>query len=67
LHFRLIESYQLMTQPQPTVTPKLEEPKFGFSGYAERLNGRAAMIGFALALIIEYVTGQGVLAWLGLG
>lgn len=56
-----------MTQPQPTVTPKLEEPKFGFSGYAERLNGRAAMIGFALALVIEYVTGQGVLEWLGLG
>lgn len=56
-----------MTQPQPTVTPRLEEPKFGFSEYAERLNGRAAMIGFALTLIIEYATGQGVLAWLGLG
>lgn len=56
-----------MTLPQPTVSPKLEEPKFGFSEYAERLNGRAAMIGFALTLIIEYATGQGVLAWLGLG
>lgn len=56
-----------MTQLRPTVTPKLEEPKFGFSEYAERLNGRAAMIGFALTLIIEYVTGQGVLEWLGLG
>lgn len=56
-----------MTQLKPTVTPKLEEPKFGFSEYAERLNGRAAMIGFALALMIEYVTGQGVLEWLGLG
>lgn len=55
-----------MTQPQPTVTPKLEEPKFGFSEYAERLNGRAAMIGFALTLVIEYVTGHGVLEWLGL-
>jgi hypothetical protein len=56
-----------MTQTQPTVTPKLEEPKFGFNEYAERLNGRAAMIGFALTLIIEYVTGQGLLEWLGLG
>lgn len=56
-----------MTQPQPTVTPNLEEPKFGFSEYAERLNGRAAMIGFALTLVIEYVTGHGVLEWLGLG
>lgn len=54
------------TQPQPTVTPKLEEPKFGFNEYAERLNGRAAMIGFALTLLIEYVTGQGLLSWLGL-
>jgi hypothetical protein len=55
-----------MTQPQPATTPKLEEPKFGFNEYAERLNGRAAMIGFVLTLIIEYVTGQSLLAWLGL-
>jgi hypothetical protein len=55
-----------MTQPQPTITPKLEEPKFGFNEYAERLNGRAAMIGFILMILIEYVTNQGVLSWLGL-
>lgn len=55
-----------MTQPQPSVTPNLREPKLGFNHYAERLNGRAAMIGFALALAIEYFTGQGLLAWLGL-
>lgn len=54
------------TQLQPTTTPRLEEPKFGFNEYAERLNGRAAMIGFALTLLIEYVTGQGLLSWLGL-
>ncbi len=55
-----------MTQPQPTTTPRLTEPKFGFNEYAERLNGRAAMIGFAIAVAIEYFTGQGVLTWLGL-
>jgi hypothetical protein len=55
-----------MTEPQPTQTPKLEEPKFGFNDYAERLNGRAAMIGFVLAVAIEYFTGKGLLAWLGL-
>ena len=60
------EENKMMTQPQPTTTPRLEEPKFGFNEYAERLNGRAAMIGFMLMTIIEYVTGQGVLAWLGL-
>lgn len=52
--------------PKPTVTPDLEEPKFGFNSYAERLNGRAAMIGFILSLAIEFVSRQGVLAWLGL-
>ncbi|MEY3402277.1 MAG: hypothetical protein RLZZ86_1892, partial [Cyanobacteriota bacterium] len=55
----------IMTQ-QPTATPKLEEPKFGFNEYAERLNGRAAMIGFILMVVIEYTTNQGVLSWLGL-
>jgi Chlorophyll A-B binding protein len=47
-------------------TPKVQEPKFGFNDYAERLNGRAAMIGFVAALVVEYVTGQGVISWLGL-
>jgi hypothetical protein len=56
----------MVTQPKPTVTPKLEEPKFGFNEYAERLNGRAAMIGFILIVVIEYFTSQGVLSWLGL-
>lgn len=56
----------MTTQPQPTITPRLEEPKFGFNEYAERLNGRAAMIGFMLMVIIEYLTGHGVLGWLGL-
>jgi hypothetical protein len=51
---------------QPNQTPVQEDPKFGFNNYAEKLNGRAAMVGFLLILIIEYFTGQGVLAWLGL-
>jgi hypothetical protein len=50
---------------QPTVKPKLQEPKFGFGNFAERLNGRAAMIGFVALLLVEYLTGQGVMAWLG--
>jgi hypothetical protein len=53
------------TAPKPTVSPAMEDPKFGFNGYAERLNGRAAMIGFILALAIEAVSHQGVMAWLG--
>jgi hypothetical protein len=54
------------TPPQPTVTPKPQKPKFGFNEYAERLNGRAAMVGFLITLAIEYLTGQGLLSWLGL-
>ena len=55
-----------MTSSQPTMAPKISQPKFGFNDYAERLNGRAAMLGFVAALIVEYVTGQGVMSWLGL-
>jgi len=50
----------MMTQPQPSTTPRFEEPKFGFNEYAERLNGRAAMIGF-FDRIIEVITGQGTI------
>ena len=55
-----------MAAPEPSITPNIQEPKFGFNEYAERLNGRAAMIGFIVTLVIEYLTGQGLLAWLGL-
>lgn len=55
-----------MTEQQPTTTPKIEDPKFGFNDYAERLNGRAAMIGFVVTIAIEYFSGQGLLSWLGL-
>jgi Chlorophyll A-B binding protein len=56
-----------MAKPQPTVQPKLVVTRFGFNRFAELFNGRAAMIGFAALLIIEYFTGQNPLAWLGLG
>lgn len=38
--------------------------QFGFNEYAEELSGRLAMIGFVSALILEAVTGQGVLSFL---
>jgi hypothetical protein len=38
--------------------------RFGFNEYAEKLNGRLAMIGFVSALILEATTGQGVIGWL---
>ena len=45
---------------------KKDEAKFGFTGAAENLNGRMAMIGFVAAVITELVTGQGVVHFLGL-
>jgi hypothetical protein len=56
-----------MANLQPTVQPKLVVTRFGFNRFAEKLNGRAAMIGFAALVIIEYFTGQNPLAWMGLG
>ncbi|MGK7877443.1 MAG: chlorophyll a/b-binding protein [Xenococcaceae cyanobacterium] len=40
--------------------------KFGFTTSAENWNGRLAMIGFVAALILELVSGQGVLHFFGL-
>lgn len=56
----------MTTTPQPTVKPQIQRPKAGFTRYAERLNGRAAMVGFVAVIAIEYVTGKGFLSWLGL-
>jgi hypothetical protein len=39
---------------------------WGFTRDAENLNGRLAMLGFALSVIIEMLSGQGVLHFLNL-
>ena len=41
-------------------------PSFGWSSYAERINGRFAMIGFAAILIIEAFSQNTFLHWAGL-
>ena len=41
-------------------------PAFGWSGYAERVNGRFAMVGFAAVLLTEALTGDTFLHWAGL-
>ncbi len=55
-----------MNIPQPTTLPKISQPKAGFNRFAEQLNGRAAMVGFAALLILEVFTGSGLLTLLGL-
>jgi hypothetical protein len=39
---------------------------FGFNAYAERINGRFAMVGFVALLLLEVITHQDFFTWLGL-
>jgi ferrochelatase len=41
-------------------------PRFGFVSFAETWNGRLAMLGFVIGLGTELLTGQGILAQIGL-
>ncbi|CAK6690340.1 hypothetical protein IFHNHDMJ_00794 [Synechococcus sp. CBW1107] len=43
-----------------------DQPAFGWSGYAERVNGRFAMLGFAAVLLIEALSRDTFLHWAGL-
>ncbi len=52
-----LEKENLVTQPQPA---------FGWTSYAELINGRFAMIGFFALLILELFTHQDFFTWLGL-
>ncbi|MEL6939927.1 MAG: chlorophyll a/b-binding protein [Cyanobacteria bacterium J06598_1] len=40
--------------------------KLGFTEFAETWNGRLAMIGFVSAMAVEFATGKGLLAQLGI-
>lgn len=42
------------------------EPAFGWTPYAEQINGRFAMIGFVALLVLELFTRQDFFTWLGL-
>jgi hypothetical protein len=55
---------------QDPATQEMEEPAaipaFGWTPYAEIINGRFAMIGFVALLILELFTHQDFFTWLGL-
>lgn len=49
------------------IEPKMyvdETASAGFTEYAEKLNGRLAMIGFVSLLAMEVLTGHGLIGWL---
>ncbi|NJN74248.1 MAG: high light inducible protein [Limnothrix sp. RL_2_0] len=45
---------------EPPIVVEADE-RVGFTKYAEKFNGRAAMIGFASLLLLEVFTGHGVI------
>ena len=51
---------------QKTSATTSEIPSFGWSGYAERINGRFAMVGFVAIVLIEALSGIPFLQWAGL-
>lgn len=52
--------------PPATSATTADVPAFGWSGYAERVNGRFAMVGFVALLLIEAISGDTFLHWAGL-
>jgi hypothetical protein len=71
---------QANAEPQPNAEPQAsgqqkpattsattnDSPAFGWSAYAERINGRFAMLGFVAVLLIEALSGDNFLHWAGL-
>ena len=51
-------------QTPSATTPDI--PSFGWSGYAERVNGRFAMVGFVSVLLVEALSNDTFLHWAGL-
>ncbi len=50
----------------PPKAPQAPPAVFGFVDMAEKMNSRAAMIGFFALLALEGVTGKGILELIGL-
>ncbi|MEH2235485.1 high light inducible protein [Nostoc sp.] len=49
------------------IEPKVyvdQTSRTGFTEYAEKLNGRLAMIGFVSLIALEVLTGHGLIGWL---
>lgn len=54
-------------RPSPATSATTgDSPAFGWSAYAERINGRFAMLGFVAVLLIEAISGDTFLRWAGL-
>jgi len=54
-----------ITNLSPSSTTN-DVPEFGWSGYAERINGRFAMIGLIAVLVVEALSKTSFLEWAGI-
>jgi hypothetical protein len=54
------------TAPAAETPKNPADPAFGWTIYAEQINGRFAMVGFVVLLAIELFTKQDIITWLGL-
>jgi hypothetical protein len=52
--------------PAPAESFNRPEPAFGWTPYAEQINGRFAMIGFVALLVLELFTRQDFWTWIGI-
>ena len=48
---------------EPKDIPQRRLPRYGFHSHTEKLNGRAAMLGFIALLAVEFKLGHGLLIW----
>ena len=53
-------------QPRSATATTNDAPAFGWSRYAERVNGRFAMVGFVAVVLVEVLSGDTFLSWAGL-
>lgn len=53
-------------QAQASSATTSDIPAFGWSAYAERVNGRFAMVGFVAVLLVEALCHDTFLHWAGL-
>ncbi|MGL6136250.1 MAG: chlorophyll a/b-binding protein [Planktothrix sp.] len=56
-----------MTSQTPSTPAQTNpQPAMGWTRYAEKINGRFAMLGFVLLIVLEFFTHQDLFSWLGL-
>ena len=53
-------------QARSVTATTTDAPAFGWSRYAERVNGRFAMVGFVAVVLVEVLSGDTFLSWAGL-